>query len=452
MRTIPLYALTLVLFCLAAGPALALQAPQSQLTHKVKRHETIFGIARSYGLTIDQLTEANPQMKVVGYELKKGETLVIPQAPARPATAPATAAAPKAGRTAAPSRHVRIGVFLPLHDINGDGRRMTEYYRGVLMAADSMRHEGISTDIYAWNAAEDADVDKLLKDKNAQSLDFIIGPLYSKQVPAVAAHAKVHGQKVLIPFSIEGAPLAECDALFQVYQSPADWNEEVVSRYLQQFAGCHTVIIDCNDTTSRKGVFTLSLRRRLEQTARTCSVTNIRQTEANFRKAFRQDMPNVVVLNTARSPELNVVFAKLEGMRAAGSAVKVTLFGYTEWMMYAKYQMDNFYRYSVYIPAAFHTNSLSGRTARLEQKYRWAFHDDMMAALPRFAITGFDHACYIIKGFTQYGAAMTGAPGTVAYTPAQSPLKFRRVGKGGYQNKCVLLVHYMPEGRVETLQ
>ena len=31
-------------------------------------------------------------------------------------------------------RTVRLGVMLPLHDLNGDGRRMVEYYRGVLMA------------------------------------------------------------------------------------------------------------------------------------------------------------------------------------------------------------------------------------------------------------------------------------------------------------------------------
>ena len=48
--------------------------------HKVKRKETIFGISRMYDLSIDELIEANPEMKEPGYELKKGTMLKIPYA------------------------------------------------------------------------------------------------------------------------------------------------------------------------------------------------------------------------------------------------------------------------------------------------------------------------------------------------------------------------------------
>ena len=34
------------------------------------------------------------------------------------------------------SQTVNVGVMLPLHDVDGDGRRMVEYYRGILMAVD----------------------------------------------------------------------------------------------------------------------------------------------------------------------------------------------------------------------------------------------------------------------------------------------------------------------------
>ena len=50
--------------------------------------------------------------------------------------------------------HIKVGVMLPLHDINGDGKRMVEYYRGLLMACDSLKAEGITTDVYAWNVEE----------------------------------------------------------------------------------------------------------------------------------------------------------------------------------------------------------------------------------------------------------------------------------------------------------
>lgn len=39
--------------------------------HKVKKKETIFGIAKEYGVSIQELINANPKMKQEGYELKR---------------------------------------------------------------------------------------------------------------------------------------------------------------------------------------------------------------------------------------------------------------------------------------------------------------------------------------------------------------------------------------------
>ncbi|MCI5854270.1 MAG: peptidoglycan-binding protein LysM [Prevotella sp.] len=349
-------------------------------------------------------------------------------------------------------RALRVGVMLPLHDVNGDGRRMVEYYRGFLMACDSLKMEGISIDVSAWNVAEDADISQVLKDKKAEKCDLIVGPLYSKQVPAMSDFVKKTGAKMLIPFSINAPAIQENPNIYQVYQSNDDFNDAVIQRYAKQFEGCHTVIIDCNDTTSKKGVFTFPLRKRLEELGRTYSITNIKSSESQFAKAFSTKMPNVVVLNTGRSPELNVVFAKLNNLTANNTSLNIRMFGYTEWMMYTKYNLDNFYRFNVYIPAAFNTDLLSSKTQRINQKYRWNFHADMMPSLPRFAITGFDHGYFFLKGLHLYGSEFTGALGTVGYTPIQTPLRFERVSpKGGWKNRSVLLIHYQPIHKTETL-
>ena len=441
-----------VVLVFAADTAVA-QTTKWREIHKVKRKETVFGIAKDNGLTIEELLNANPEMKQPGYELKKGDIIFIPypsSTPAKTQTAAQTSAQTKAADSK--SKTVRVGVMLPLHNENGDGNRMTEYYRGVLMACDSLRCNGISVDVHAWNVAENADINKTLRDNAAAQCDVIIGPLYSTQVKALSDFSRKHGIKVLIPFSINAPELLSNPNIFQVYQSPADFNESVISCFLDKFAGYHTVFIDCNDTTSRKGIFTFGLRRRMETMGRSHSITNLKSSDAYFSKAFSQVMPNVVVLNTGRSPELNVAFAKLNNLTMNDAKVSVSMFGYTEWMMYTKYNLDNYYKYNVFIPAAFYTNPLSAKTARIEQKYRWNFHADMLQALPRFAITGFDHAYYFIKGLSMYGSKFTGAAGVVGYTPIQTPLRFVRIGdNGGYRNNSILMVHYTPGHRIETL-
>src|SRR3712207_2611843 len=46
--------------------------------HRVKKRETIFGIAKDYNISIQDLLNANPEMKVPGYELKKGDWIFVP--------------------------------------------------------------------------------------------------------------------------------------------------------------------------------------------------------------------------------------------------------------------------------------------------------------------------------------------------------------------------------------
>ena len=74
MKRLLRYFLVLALLVLTAGTALA----QSVITHKVKKGETIYGIARSYGITETELRAANPGMERSDYVLKKGSKIVIP--------------------------------------------------------------------------------------------------------------------------------------------------------------------------------------------------------------------------------------------------------------------------------------------------------------------------------------------------------------------------------------
>ena len=460
------YFLLSALFIMTAETMLAQNAPvATQGTgisqsfrdlHKVKRKETIFGIAREYGLTVQELIDANPEMKEPGYELKKGDYIKIPWAAGqKPQTADATVQQPIAVSKPADKdmrqREIRVGVMLPLHDVNGDGKRMVEYYRGVLMACDSLKQNGVSTDIRAWNLAEDGDVSQILEDPHAADRDLIIGPLYSKQVKALGTFAKTHDIRLLIPCSISSTELYDNSNIFQVYQNGNTLNESYVYRFYQRFKDCHPVIIDCNDTTSTKGGFTSALRRKLEQEGITYSITNLKSSEAMFQKCFATGQRNMVILNTGRSAELNVAFAKLNGLVMTNPKVQVSMFGYPEWLQYTRSHLDNFYKFDVYVPSTYYMDPLSTRTARLKQKYRWNFHQDMQNYPQRFAAMGFDQAYFMIRGLHMYGKNFSGASGMVGYTPVQTPLHFERIGNGGMQNRAILFVHYTTDQRVETI-
>lgn len=457
MRRVLRYFLLHVMLFVAVGVVSAQEGESIRGLHKVKKKETIFGISRMYDITIDELIETNPEMKTPGYELKKGDVLKIPfskkvGAPSQAGQSDGYNQPESSAKDDVKDRAIRLGVMLPLHDINGDGRRMVEYYRGILMACDSLKKLGISVDVHAWNTPDNGDIRKVLLDDDATKCDLIIGPLYSKQMDALSEFVKTYDIRLVIPFSINAPQLTTNRNIFQIWQSPISINEQTITHFMERFKDCHPVFIDCNDSTSQKGMFTSGLRRQLEQQGIDYALTNLKSGEESFSKAFSREKRNVVILNTGRSQELGVAFSKLNGLKANHQDLEITMFGYTDWLQYTRAHLENFYKYDTYIPSPFYYNPVSPATQRLQQKYRWNFHADMQAILPRFAIAGFDHAYFFLRGLHKYGKSFNGAAGMFGYPPVQTPLQFERYGNGGLRNRMLLFVHYRPEHLVETIK
>ena len=436
------YSLIIAFMCCAS--LANAQSQNYREMHKVKKGDTVFGIAKKYEITIEELIKANPDMNAVGYELKKGDYIFIPY-PA--GYKPAAKAAAKGNGTTAQTvakltNVVRVGVMLPLHDVDGDGRRMLEYYRGLLMGCEKLKKEGMNIEVNAWNVPIDADINTTLAKNEAAQCNVIFGPLYSKQVPALSEFTKKHGIKLVIPFSITGNDVATNPNIFQVYQSPEQFYGEVARQFVGRFTTQHVVVVDCNDRSSDKGVFTFTLREALAKKGRTYSITNLTNSAENFMKAFSKTQPNIVVLNTGRSPELNAVIAKLDQLKAAVPTMQISLFGYTEWLMYAKYNMEKFCKYDTYVPTHFYYNPLSSATKAFTAEYMKQFDQSLMDYMPRFAITGYDHAMFFIKGIKTQGSKFVG--GEADKNALQTPMHFKRVGglNGGLQNVSVSFVHY----------
>ena len=433
--------LLLCLFFIVSVPACAQDT--SNHIYKVKKSDTLYGIAHYHGITVDQLINANPEMKQPGYQLHKGARLYIPT--------PQSTSATSTAATAKQSRVLRVGVALPLHNVDGDGKRMVEYYRGILLACDSLKRAGYSIDIHSWNLDATADPAILTRDPAAAQCDIIFGPLYSVQVHALAEFCKARDIKLVIPFSISGDDVTSYSQIYQIWQSDDKLNNNAIEAFLKRYKDARVVLIDCNDKTSKKGNFTFGLRNRLSARGQDYRVTNLNSSLEMFGKVFDPNRLNVVVLNTGRSPELNQAIAKLRALRAQQHGLRVALFGYNEWLMYAPGNVDTFCSFDTCVPSYYYYNSVDPRTKSLEAEYQKWFHDKPMYAYPRFFLTGYDHAQFFLRGLAKYGKAFKGTAGQSSYRPFQTPLVFKQVGDKGMQNDNFQLIHFTTGGRIESL-
>ncbi len=442
----------LLFVVLGWSASLSAQNTKIKEQHKVKKSETLFGIARKYDITIDDLIAANPEMSMPEYELKKGDYINIPYPNTSKNNIDVASSVNKQQEALPLTRPIRVGVMLPLHDINGDGRRMIEYYRGLLLACDRLKKDNISIDIHAWNVPIDADIRTTLLDNEAQKCDIIFGPLYSQMVKTLGDFCKRNDIMMVIPFSITGNDVATNDHIFQVYQSNDVCNTLAVRQFISQFKTAHPIIVDAGDPTSDKGGFTKELRAQMEKAGLSYSITHIKSSDQDFQKSFSPDKQNIIVLNTGKSPELNTLFQRLDRLRATNPNIPISLFGYVDWFIYTKVYQEYFHKYDTYIPTTFYYNANTNDTRWVEANYRNWFKDEMMYALPHFGLTGFDHGCFFIGGFHKYGKGFTGAKGQSTYRAVQTPLQFIKIGtNGGMQNQTFMFVHYKPDHSIEAI-
>ena len=136
---------------------------------------------------------------------------------------------------------ISVGVMLPLHQVDGDGKRMIEYYRGMLTAFEQLKKEGYHINVHAWNVNIDTDIKTTLLDPNATKCDLIFGPLYSKQVKSLGDFCKTKGIRLVIPFSISGNDVAYNSNIFQVYQDETRLINATVNAFIERFSKSHPV-------------------------------------------------------------------------------------------------------------------------------------------------------------------------------------------------------------------
>ena len=407
--------------------------------YTVKKKDTIFGIANKYGLSLPELMDANPEMKREGYMLQKGATLFIPYT--KDQKNPNQVNGQKSGNGAKVQKTATAPATSKAAVARNAVKRMVEYYRGFLLACETLKQQGADIDVRAWNVPIDADIRNTLLQEGANQCDIIFGPLYTKQVAPLTNFCKNYGIKMVIPFSISGDDVERNKEIFQVYQSDDALNDATIKAFLSR-----------NDSTSRKGNFTFGLRKELERRKINYSITNVNSSIDQFAKAFMPSKQNVIILNTGRSPQLTQVLNKLDEFDAKYPGAAISLFGYTEWLMYAKYNLERFYKYDTYIPSTFYYNPNSAQTKALESRYERWFHQPMMVAQPRFAITGFDHGMYLIQGVKRYGKNFTGERQQMTYQPVQTPLRFEKTSRGGYKNKSFQLIHYTFNHQIEAVK
>lgn len=421
--------------------------PFSYLEYKVKRKDTLYGIANAYHVTIEQIIECNPVLNADDYKIKKGTIIRIPLY--RDA---AGEEKPKGLST------IRLAIVLPFVGDKLENERSVEFYRGMLLGIGLLRDNKINIQVSAYNEpAPDAGIALLANQIMRENPDVIVGPLYPTHFPDITALASLE-TKVVVPFSSKVQAVDYRKNVF-VINTPANYEIQLASETLLKLFDNQTHVIICHTKDGDKRQFCIGLHDALKENGR--AVTEVASlTSAEQLTSVIQGNPEMhylLIPDSSSDSALRNMLEKINGIQQSMPSAKISLLGYEQWISLTEGSLKkSIHAADTYIisPNYFYPHTMASTAFR--NSYRRWFKTDLQDSHPRMAPLGYDFGVGFLGGMAAYGHQFaTQAPlkASVASTPKlQTDMLFFQVhDAGGYVNRSMWLVHFKKDFSIDKI-
>ena len=414
--------------------------------HKVKRRETIFSVSREYGISEQELINANPELK---QGMKKGQFLCIPYPSEKPVTSPGNRnPIPPTDRelflankeTPEKISTVKAAILLPfLQD-----KRMIEYYEGFLIAVDSLKRTGTSVDLYVYNCGDDkASLNTILAKEEMKNMNIIFGPSQSQHVKTLATFAKKHDIRMVIPFSSKEEEVFNNPFIYQINTPQSYLYSEVYEHFTRQFTDANIIILEATAVEKDKTEFIKGLKQELSNKGISVKTLSESATAQNMKEVLRNDKENIFIPTSGSDVTLIKIIPQLTMLVRENPDVNIHLFGYPEWQTYTKNHLDSFFELDTYFYSSFYTNNMLPAAINFINSYHKWYSKDMTVNYPQYGMLGFDTGFFFLKGLAKYGSELEKNLPKMDLTPIQTGFKFQRVNNwGGFINKKVFFVRF----------
>lgn len=476
-------------------------------SHVVGDGETLFGIARKYNVTPDKIVDLNPW---AASGVHKGQRLILPipksntsrratekdkkdeskaqtQQKKGPQTAkrvepikddneltpvnPPVAAVPSEDPESnpvtvpvaeAPTTEVStpvaarktIAVVLPFGLESAEHSKRsalaTDFYRGLLLAADTLRNTSSPIDIKVLDAGTSADdTRRLLKSDALQGADIIIGPSDADQFDLVAEYGRRNNKYVINSFIVKDSTYLTNPYVVQTYIDQSTMYDKAADFALSLISsnpGTVPVLLENKhgDHNKEELVGIIISRLKAEGITPVTITYDGNLTLSELKESLSPQGKYLFIPNSGSLKEFNrfahpiVLFATQETDPAEG---KVMMFGFPEWTAFRGTPRENLSKIGANIYSRFYADPASFTYQGVNDAYKHWFGRELPSEVPVQALLGFDTAAFLINTLSTYGADMSKAP---SYQGVQSTFDFKPTANGGLLNNALYTIEYLP--------
>ncbi len=425
---------------------------KSYQLHKVKQQETAFGIAKMYGISIDDLEKMNPEIK---QGLKTGMELKVYPAPVkRPNIKAVNSDSSSAQKIIAQipekennscnelskklqSRKIQIALLLPFYlpaaeEINPKARIGLDFYAGAKLALDSLKKEGFTISANVFDISNDSSsVDDILKNPSFAKSELIIGPLYSSAFIRIAEYAKKNNIPAVSPFSQSDALLADKSNVIKVTPDLISQAQHCGPELKKIHPNAHFYLVRNNNEKDKEIADAIKTSLLVSGAIATESFHETTfSSVSDLLSILSESNENIIIFPSTVQIQVIDFIARLSAGRIGK---RITLVGLNDWNNYENIEFDhlNNLNFSFFTPSNsnFQSNAAQIFRARLKKEFKGE---------PSFyTFQGFDVTYFFAKQTAKYGDSMLNClPQIPLMCGFNSCYRYEKIGENdGYENQ-----------------
>ena len=440
--------------------------------HVVRERQTLYSIARAYGVSVQDIIDANPKLHLDTRMLEADALLYIPVSkeadiekpqlkdPVLPIQLPSpepenptpiaelsspTPASPEEEADTAdgtepqtPSGPVKLALLLPMGSVHME-RNYVEFYFGALMAVKELAAEGIDVNVSVLNVSDSLDRTKMVD--TAREADVTIGPFSPEDVHLTASSVQ-EGKFIISPLDVR--TLGYCDSLPVILaNTPVQTQVADAAEWCRGFNQEDTIIV-VSETGGYRTPTLVAMKEQFDTTAERNVIATDYVFVEGFDKAewFAQHTHFADTLTKIYICSDRDIFVK-DIIRNAnvqiGFGKQVEVYGPAK---ARSGEISDLSEAHVHASTTFHIDYSDSLTQQFVKDYRATFKYDP----GQFAFHGYDTAKYFIKACASHGPEWAQALPFLEGRGLQTDFKFDYVsGRKGFINEAIRRVVYTPD-------
>jgi ABC-type branched-subunit amino acid transport system substrate-binding protein len=309
--------------------------------------------------------------------------------------------------------------------------RFIQFYQGFMMAADSLRKEGLNVEIHVYDVDQQASKAlSVLRDPDLKKMDIIFGPFFKSTFAMVADFALANHIHLVNPLTSREDILLGNPYVYKLMPSLESQPGLLAELARKDFPNYRIIFYTANKFQSSELI---------EQFRRALSDPETTGKRKVFFVDYASDSIQGFIHNASSvEPNLVIIYAENDALPAAllsklseyQKDYQITVIGLPEWEKFGNIELKYLMDLNAMIFMSSYVDYDSEKTKGFIREYRSRYFDEPL----NYAFSGFDAGYFFLRALLYFGNDFDKCLNETGTRLIQNQFHFEQKENGGYDN------------------